>query len=139
MFYLDTSVLVAALTNEADTPRIQKWLAAQDSEELTISPWVVTEISSALAIKLRTKEITAANRADALAAFATLRNITFKQLEINSRHFDAAAQYVDTLPGLRAGDALHLAVASKAGATLCTLDKKFVDSCATTSAKVELI
>jgi hypothetical protein len=47
MLYLDTSVLVAALTNEAETEAIQRWLGQQTGDELAISDWVVTELSSA--------------------------------------------------------------------------------------------
>ena len=37
MLYLDTSLLVAALTNEAETERMQHWLGRQSQDNLAIS------------------------------------------------------------------------------------------------------
>jgi predicted nucleic acid-binding protein len=72
MLYLDTSPLVAALTNETETERMQRWLGQQAEDDLAISDWVVTEFSSALSIKLRAGHIEPAHRTDALAMFARL-------------------------------------------------------------------
>ena len=127
--YLDTSLLVAALTNEASTERVQTWLGQQDPDDLHISVWAMTEFSSALALKLRTGQIEMTQRADTLSRFMLLRAETFSTLAVTSEHFLLAGRFVDRHElGLRAGDALHLAIASEQGAKLCTLDKKLADA-----------
>jgi predicted nucleic acid-binding protein len=104
---------------------MQAWLAAQAPENLAISDWVTTEFSSALSIKLRAGQIEQVHRAGALAMFTRLSAESFTILPVSGTQFRTAARFADQYTlGLRAGDALHLAICADQGATLCTLDRR---------------
>lgn len=125
MHYLDTSLIVSALSNEAATDRAQAWLAVQAPADLLISDWTITEFSSAMSIKIRTGQITLEQRAATLAMFHRLLAETFTVATIGPAHYRTAARFVDQHSlGLRAGDALHLAAAADRGAVLHTLDQR---------------
>jgi hypothetical protein len=140
MPYLDTSILVAALTNEAATARMQTWLGEQTPGDLMISEWVTTEFSAALSIKVRTGQIEARHRSEALAAFARLSAASFEILPISGAEFRAAARFADQYAlGLRAGDALHLAIVAARGATIATLDRRLADAAAALGVSARLL
>lgn len=129
MLYVDTRVLVAALTSESQTAVAQGWLGRQPADELAISEWVKTEFSAALSMKLRGGFLQIPDRAEALAVFAELVETSFHVLPVTLSDFRVAARFADQhSTGLRAGDALHLAIATNHGARIRALDKGLVDA-----------
>lgn len=117
------------IAHEPATAEAQAWLRRRAGDDLIISDWVVTEVSSALSLKLRTRAIDLVQRATALTAFGRLTAESLVVLPVLSAHFQAAAHFADHQDlGLRGGDALHLAVCSGQGATLATLDRRMRDA-----------
>jgi predicted nucleic acid-binding protein len=105
-----------------------------------ISDWVVTEFASALSVKIRLKQLNLENRAKAVSLFARLKAGSLGAVSINRDHFVPAARFADQHgAGLRAGDALHVAVAADQGATICTLDKRLAEAAAALGVSAELV
>jgi len=131
MLYLDTSLLVTALTTEPEGTRVSAWIRSSSNAAagFAVSDWVVTEFSAALSRKLRAQQIDPVSRARALSLFAEFCTHQATVLAVEHEHFRAAASFADIFEaGIRAGDALHLAIARDHGATLCTLDRRLADA-----------
>jgi len=140
MIYLDTSLLVAALTNEARTEEVQSWLAAQAAGDLFISDWVITEFSAALSLKLRIGHLESRDRARVLSMFNSLVEDSLTVLPVARIDYHTAARFADvSSTGLRAGDALHLAVANRYGACLHALDKVLTEAALELGVAAELL
>lgn len=114
MVYADSSCLIAMVTVEPRTPQVLTWLSSRTDSDLCSSDWCATEVASALAIKVRTGQLTA-NLADAAwQAFEDACNGLLRLVTIGSADFAQAAQFCRVhQSGLRSGDALHLAVAQR--------------------------
>ena len=121
--YVDTCVAVSLFTDDAHTARADAWLVQQHGP-LILSTWAVTEFSSALGVQRRRGALNAQDRLAAEAAFdGWLSSPQVRRVDIGAVDFTAARQLMrfDTVP-LRAGDALHLAVAMRLGVAVATLD-----------------
>lgn len=124
MLYVDTGALVALCTNEEKTAAVVKWYASC-VDELASAAWCVTEFGSALGIKQRTGQLTAAQAWAAWRQFDRICANDLQLLPVAAMTFHRAAMLtMDVAAGLRAGDALHIACAMEANAHgIVTLDK----------------
>ena len=126
MLYLDTSLLVSLYAKEPESERVERWMVDQEPASLAISQWVLTEVSSAFSLKLRRDELSAVSRDDAIAAIERFASGSMRMLPIFNGHFRSAGAFARNHKiGLRAGDALHLAIAADHNADICTRDFKF--------------
>lgn len=121
--YCDTSLLVPLLTPEAFSEVVEGWFASQPQGLISYSSWTETEIASALARKQRSGRIDVASRARGLALWRDLSRAMVR-VAVEPGDFDRAATLVDSgARGLRASDALHLAVVLRLGLDLATFDR----------------
>lgn len=122
--YLDTSLLVTLLTREPRSDDVEAWMRRQTPADFALSAWVSAEFSSAISIKSRTGAISEAARSVTLANFRQLRSSISRIYPVADAHLELTARFCDFAEsGLRAGDALHLAIAQEHGATVCTRDR----------------
>ena len=100
----------------------------------------MTEFSAALSVKVRTGDIDSHFRSATLARFNRLTFTALEIVPVAREHFRTAARFADHYAlGLRAGDALHLAVAADRNATLVTLDRRLVAAASGLSFSAALI
>ena len=138
--YLDTSLLVPLFIREPGTAGAQAFLTANASQVLVISPWTITEFSSALALKQRVGTISGQERQAALTMFEKFHGQRLQIVAIESADFVAAAGLCDASgASLRAGDALHLAVGRRLRGSLSTMDKGLAAAGQEVGLAVELI
>lgn len=134
--YLDTSVLVALLTNDPLTARATAFLRA-NAPVLVLSDFVAAEFASAMARRVRTRELAPE---DARAAFTTLDTWaarTTRRVETTSADVSAAEAFLRRLDlTLLTPDALNIAIAQRVGAALATFDVKMAASARTLGVNV---
>lgn len=120
--YVDSSALVALVTTEARTGALKQWLRANEQVPLVSADWCVPEVASALSIKVRSHQLASGLADEAWNEFGAACDGLLQLTPVAATDFSVAAQMCRVAPsGLRAGDALHLAVAlrSECGALLC--------------------
>ncbi|WP_375456474.1 type II toxin-antitoxin system VapC family toxin [uncultured Methylobacterium sp.] len=122
--YLDTSVLVALLTDDPLTERADAFFRSR-APIAVVSDFAAAEFASALGRRVRMNEIDAEQ---ARAAFSTLDHWLLRvahRVELNPSDVADAATFLRRLDlTLRTPDALNIALCRRASAVLATFDDK---------------
>jgi uncharacterized protein len=125
VLYFDTSFLAPLVLPESTSDKIAAFVRRLPVEELTVSHWTRVEFSSLIARDVRMSVLDAAAGARADARFEAMVDASFAVLLPNADDFGLAKRYLGKFnTGLRAGDALHLAIAGNhQAAAIYSLDK----------------
>jgi predicted nucleic acid-binding protein len=139
LIYVDTSVLAAYYCPEPLSERAQR--ALEEADERAISPLVELELVSAIARKVRARELRRGDAHRILAVFQShLEQGIYTRLGMDAAHFAKAREW---LAGLRVPlqtlDALHVAVAAMKGCSLITADTALAKACAKVGVTARLI
>jgi uncharacterized protein len=128
MDYFDTSFLTPLIREEKTSSRVAHFMSGLQAGELAISRWTEVEFASLLARDVRMGTITGDQARAAEALFEDVIRESFIVLLPAPDDYDRARRYLQHYAiGLRAGDALHLAIAGNHGAeTIYSLDKSMI-------------
>jgi uncharacterized protein len=122
--YLDASVIVPTLVDEASSMTVARFLATA-TERLIVSDFAAAEVASALSRLVRMALLTSAHASARLREFDVWRASATDPIDFQPSDFRLANIFVRNLDlGLRAPDAVHAAVCRRGGLTLVTLDRR---------------
>ena len=125
MLYFDTSILAPLFLQESSSAKVERFVAGLPAGELAVSHWTRVEFSSLLAREVRMGALDSPAARDADTQFETVVTESFVVWLPNADDYSRAKEYLgnhDT--GLRAWDALHLAIAKNHRAeAIYSLDK----------------
>ena len=125
MLYFDTSFLVPLLLEEATSAKIERFMAHLPTGEMAVSHWTRVEFSSLLTREVRTGGLNSDAAKRTNVEFEAVVADSFIVLLPEADDFDLAREYLGHhQTGLRAGDALHLAIArNRRAEAIYSLDK----------------
>ena len=130
MLYFDTSFLAPLILEEATSTKIEALFAKLPVGELYVSHWTRVEFASLIAREVRMGGFAESDALLAIAQFDELVTDSFQIVTPGIADYELAKDYIQHFATkLRAGDALHLAIASNHGAqTFYTLDEGLLNA-----------
>jgi predicted nucleic acid-binding protein len=130
MLYFDTSFLAPLILEEATSAKIEAFFARLPTGELYVSHWTRVEFSSLIAREVRMGGLAESDALLAIGQFDEMVADSFQVLAPSVADYELAKEYIQNFATkLRAGDALHLAIASNNGMkTFHTLDEGLLNA-----------
>jgi predicted nucleic acid-binding protein len=112
MLYFDTSFLTPLILEEPTSTAVERFISGLPSGTLAVSHWTRVEFSSLVAREVRMGGLEREAAREVDAQFEAVVTESFLVLVPTADDFRLAKEYLgDHDTGLRAGDALHLAIA----------------------------
>ena len=124
MLYLDASVLVALLTQDALSDQADALMQRQ-SARLVVSDFAAVEFASAVARRVRIGALPEQDARSAFGAFDAWTARLAERVDLATSDIVSAGAMLRRLDTpLRSGEALNIAIADRLGAVLATFDRK---------------
>lgn len=130
MIYLDTSFLAPFYIQEATSTAIETILLNIPTSELAISDWTTVEFASLVSRRVRTLELSSEQMEAVMHSFQEDVTQSYTVFTVTTADFILAVEFIQRWEtGLRAGDALHLAIAcNRSVDNLLSLDRGLIDA-----------
>ncbi len=130
MIYLDTSFLAPFYIKEATSASIEAILLNIPTDKLAISDWTTVEFTSLLSRRFRMNELNLEQIEAIIYSFKEDTDQSYTVFTVTTADFILASEFIQQWEtGLRAGDALHLAIARNHSIeNLLSLDRKLIDA-----------
>lgn len=128
MLYFDTSFLTPLIIPEATSESVAGFFETLPPEDLAVSHWTGVEFASLLSREVRMGGLDPATAREADSRFEAMVRESFILLLPNPDDFDRARYCLSRYEtGLRAADALHLAIAwNRSSEAIYSLDKRMI-------------
>ncbi len=128
IIYLDPSVIVSLFVSDALSSQAHTILRSS-RPQILVSDFACAEFCSAIARKVRMRELTLRDAQDVFGVFDEWIERDVTRIGLTSSDVAMTIRYLRRLnTSLRTPDALHVAIAQRVGATLLTFDSKLASA-----------
>lgn len=132
MLYFDTSFIAPLYIPEPNSDEVRQLTYTLSQQYIAISEWTCVEFSSMVARRVRMQQLGEDAAQGLLTAFERISHTQFVILTPSQADYRMAERFLRNFAtGLRAGDALHLAIAKNNGAShVYSLDQGLIKAAA---------